>query len=371
MGGERPDARVFKGHSGEVHHVAISADSKLIATAATTGDVLIWDSQTLEIRHRRRDHTAPALVLAFRNKAKELVSVDSSGKVCVLDLDSAQITSHDFHESISAAAASRDGGMLALCAAKADKSTITIWSPDGRSEKPLPVTGQVRSVALTLDGRWAVAVTTTDILFVERDTSKERYYLSSDAGPKQVTLHGVPRLGLHSVALSPDGRTLAASDEGVIVPSEIKLWNIDEQLMWTRVQMKFPYTPREVSDVAFTRDGKYAIVATSPIAVDTKGQAEIDVWDFPVPGEHPRYRLPERSSVRSIAGSPDSLLLASGHDDGRVLIWDLESGKTIQTLTGHSEAIRALFVRSTGQPAVCRRRRWRDSGVGHPLLGTS
>ena len=41
----------------------------------------------------------------------------------------------------------------------------------------------------------------------------------------------------------------------------------------------------------------------------------------------------------SLAFSPDSRLLATGHEDGALRLWDADNGKLLQTLPGHSRSI--------------------------------
>ncbi|RAM53108.1 MAG: serine/threonine protein kinase [Hapalosiphonaceae cyanobacterium JJU2] len=48
------------------------------------------------------------------------------------------------------------------------------------------------------------------------------------------------------------------------------------------------------------------------------------------------------SSVNSVALSPDGQILASGHDDKSIKLWNLNTYKLISTLTGHSQAVKSV-----------------------------
>ncbi|PMB51658.1 serine/threonine protein kinase [Fischerella thermalis CCMEE 5201] len=47
-------------------------------------------------------------------------------------------------------------------------------------------------------------------------------------------------------------------------------------------------------------------------------------------------------SINSIAISPDKDILASGHDDKTIKLWNLNTHKLIATLTGHSQAVKSV-----------------------------
>ena len=49
--------------------------------------------------------------------------------------------------------------------------------------------------------------------------------------------------------------------------------------------------------------------------------------------------------VLCCAFSPDGRVLVSGSVDNTLRIWDIESGQTINTLTGHSSAVRESLDR--------------------------
>jgi hypothetical protein len=77
-------------------------------------------------------------------------------------------------------------------------------------------------------------------------------------------------------------------------------------------------------------------VAADPARVASEGQT--------VPGGSPQAHGPSRmvrvlpdhnNEVKGVAFSPDGRLLASAADDGRVRLWEVETGTLVRTLTGH------------------------------------
>ena len=94
----RPVSEAFAsaptGHLADVLSVAVSADSKLIASGGRDGAMLLWDAQTNEVVHRFRGHRGPINALATRRDATdslsahpELYSASSDRTARVWDLE--------------------------------------------------------------------------------------------------------------------------------------------------------------------------------------------------------------------------------------------------------------------------------------------
>lgn len=125
----------------------------------------------------------------------------------------------------------------------------------------------------------------------------------------------IPNDMVYSVAFSPDGRTLAAGT----LDGQVWLWNVADPAH--PAQLGQPLTgPRGgVSSVAFSRDG--AVLAAG--GVDGK----VWLWDAADPS-HPAGlgQLPTGSGlVNAVAFSPKERILAAGTLDGQVLLWNLRN----------------------------------------------
>ena len=51
-------------------------------------------------------------------------------------------------------------------------------------------------------------------------------------------------------------------------------------------------------------------------------------------------------SVRVVAVDPSGQILVSGYEDGTIVLWDLQEGKLICTLKGHTNAVNSIVISS-------------------------
>ncbi|MEH2411887.1 serine/threonine-protein kinase [Nostoc sp.] len=134
------------------------------------------------------------------------------------------------------------------------------------------------------------------------------------------------------VAISPDGKTLvSASDDNTI-----KIWNLA-----TRKQIR---TLQGHSDSVHA----LAISADSETLVTGSDDNTIKIWDLAT-GEQIRTLLGHTFWVRSVAISPDGVILASGSFDKTIKIWNLTKGYSIRTLEGNSQTVTAVAISPDGK----------------------
>ena len=131
---------------------------------------------------------------------------------------------------------------------------------------------------------------------------------------------------VYSVALSPDGQTLASGG----VDCTIKLWyvgrtehpNTGASLMRTLTSHTFP-----VYSVAFSPDGK--------LLASGSGDYTIKIWNLET-GELLCTLMDHSSFVYSVAFSPDGKTLASGSADKSIKLWQVSNGKLLTTLISYA-----------------------------------
>jgi WD40 repeat protein len=97
-------------------------------------------------------------------------------------------------------------------------------------------------------------------------------------------------------------------------------------------------------------DGTYAI------ALSANDRRVLQVWDTTaasaVVSQELSYSAGVLSNPQNVAISPDNQRALIGYVDGTILLWDLSSGKVIQTFTGHSSEVRSVKFSPDGEYVI-------------------
>jgi WD40 repeat protein len=308
----------FRGHTGTVTCLALSPDSKTLASGSDDATVKLWDLSTGKERTTLQGHRIGVSCVTFSADGKTLASVSAlklggPSEVKVWDAatgrERACFQGKGSH--FVAAAPSADGSLLATASAfwdekreKAVPAGVKVWDmASGREQTALRSPGQtiVYLLAFT-DGGSSLAAVSGDLCqkdFLHAATEVTRW--DAVTGRQQASFPC--NAGLFcAVAFSPDGTTLARGDaDGTVV-----LWEVTTG----KRQHVHQGGPFPVLRLAFSPDGKLLAGAPAAVWQVSTGEKRSSVW-IPLADESP------------LALTSDGQTLISGSQDGAVKLWDL------------------------------------------------
>jgi WD40 repeat protein len=144
------------------------------------------------------------------------------------------------------------------------------------------------------------------------------------------------------VAISADGRRAISGDGDL--DGKVRVWDLGTgTLRHTLTGHDGP-----MRAVAISADGRRAI---------SGGGTTVRIWDVAagkqIASNRPRFWLLRRGvDVASLSISADGRRAVSGDFDGTVLVWDVDAGTLLHTLTGHDGRVWAVAVSADGCCAV-------------------
>jgi WD40 repeat protein len=271
---------LLRGHVKAVTAVDFNPEGQLLATASWDHTVRIWDTLSREVRHTFANLTNAVLSLAFSPDGRYLATGDAARNISVWQATSwcltTNLTTHSESNNVSGLLFSSDAKLLFV----AEYGFVSVWEVEswrrvatlvGSSQRPAVVAASSdgallgvgsESIQLYEVGNWrrrkwlspraivgAMSFTPDSrILITGSSDSKVRLWdIKSDGEEPEESLSGQVG-GVSSLAISPDGKTLAVSD----ARGSIKLWNLA-----TRKEL-FTLVAHETSvlSLAFSRDGR-------------------------------------------------------------------------------------------------------------------
>jgi WD40 repeat protein len=302
--------------SGAIHGLSFSPDGRTLA--AGCGElVCLWDAATGKRKDYPGIHVKEVSFVHFSADGKTMLSGDESGTVCQWDRATARRLHQwqpwkDKQPRLSNGMTAEDCGAFAVSA----DGKILVW--------------QIRSYKAV--GNAAVAVG-------ERCLLRFR-----DLGSDAVREIKVPPAALGSIAVAPDGRVLATGFGGVW------LWDAATGRQLRRMGNELA----NVTGLAFSPDGQ--------TLVSRHADNTLRLWDVKTGRALSSVPSPKADEVharaRPFAFSRDGATLVLGQPGG-LLLWDVKTGREIRLGAGHREPIRQVAFAADGRTLTTAGRRSR------------
>jgi choice-of-anchor C domain-containing protein len=305
--------RLLRGQSS-ASAIAFSPDDQFLASGSTQGEVLLWDVATGNRVQTPEAHATAVTCLQFSPDGKMLASASQDGLIKLWSVEAARSaqTRKGHTASVTTLAFSADGRALL---SGSEDGTAKLWEDLRPAAEPKPKPALL---------------------------GREEPLPASSPGDYM-------RPWISSIAISPDGKTLA-----IVKPGSIELRDVKTGIIYHRLDMI------RGRPAAFSPDG-------SILAIGNQA-GEVSLWsvatgrllhEFPSP-TNPAAGL--TGSVAALAFSPDGRWLGAGYG-GRywaglpvhpqiIKIWEVSSYRETATLRGHRDAVNGIAFLPDSQTLV-------------------
>jgi len=312
-----PDRPVgsFASSGGWISAVALSADQRWLAVASgSSADVQLFDlrESTSGASLLLKGHGAPVGSLRFSDEGRWLASgaVDASARLWDLSTPTAP----------SKLLRGHDQGIVQTVFAPGERpSHLVSWSGDANARLwPIP-DALADPVVLRSPGAPTItgmALNAGGDQVATSAAGENVLRLWSFADGRKPALELPLPAASHAVAISPDGRWLAAKSQGKNV---ISLWNLKNTSSEPRLLVERVHG--EVRTLRFSPDGRWLASGT------WARHATLNLWDVSgdSPSLEPRHRCAVDAPLRELTFTADGRGLAAGAHGGPVRIWNMAS----------------------------------------------
>jgi len=324
----------LRGHSDEVHGMAVSPDGKRIVSGSVDKTVKVWDAATGAELMTLRGHDEGVGSVAFSPDGKRIVSGSEDNTIKIWDAATgAELMTLRGHSDKVWSVAFSPGGKRIVSGSR-DKM-VKVWDATNGDEL-MTIRGHQRMigpVSFSPDGRRIVSGSMD--WTIKEPWNQTIKVWDAATGAEVMTLRGRHTDIILSIAFSPDGERIVSGS----FDETVKVWDAatGAEIMTLRGHKL------AVADVAFSTDGRQIVSGSN--------DGTIKVWDVST-GTELMTLLGHENEVRSVAFSPDGMHIISGSRDKTIKMWDATIRAGAVTLSGHRGGFFSIAFSPDGKRLV-------------------
>jgi WD40 repeat protein len=318
--------RQFAGrHQGPIERMRFTPDGRTLVTSAADGNVIAWDVARGEIRDTFEGHSGDVYGLAISSDGRTAYSAGHDGRAVVWDLAGDQRLDRPFVAGRPFASDDNEDYPIELGLAP-DGRTLALTQSDGSINLIDTRTLRRRGSLRAMSGFTAAVEYSPDgrLLAVTGKGGRISLWDARTLRPAG-TLRGL-RTTSQALAFSPHGRLLAAAELGNSVHvgryegSSVRVWDLARRVPTPVVHFVARRGDAIVyPSLTFSPDGRWLAAA-----VQADGTEIRDAHSGRLVA-----RLRGDDFARSAAFTPDGKLVATGHYDGKFILWSTRDWKRV------------------------------------------
>ena len=300
-------------HTKWVYRIAFSPDETRLVTTSGDNTAKVWDANTGRELLTFSAHQDEVMDVAFSPDGKRVATCGMDRNVRVWDPTSGkELLALPFDVGVwnCSVAYSPDGKRIAE--ASDGVHFANVWDA---TTGELLLSGSfghsdwLRDIAFSFDGKLAATSGADHKVNVWDTTTGQVLY----------TLSGHTN-GINGVAFSPDGTRVASASWD----HTARVWDITP----AKESLFIPINPTWSGNVRYSPDGKRLLT-------DYQAENVVKVWNAASGKEMLTFTGPADQPIYNIASSPDGKLVA-GSSDQSISVWDAQTGKQRAILAGHT-----------------------------------